>query len=205
MREKSVSENRVNAEGQTESEFLASYDPGKWRHPALTADCILFAGNEVLLVRRGNHPDIGRLAFPGGFVEPGESAEHAAERELAEETGARCPPVRQLATASTPGRDPRDWVVTVCFYGACERFPVKAGDDAASAAWYGYSVSYDGDAALIALELGGERETASVKVRRNSFGEVDINLSSASGCMAFDHAKTFLLAYERLKKENKLN
>ena len=202
MRNENLRREKRNSSGQTESEFLAAYDPGRWKHPAVTADCILFTGEEVLLVRRGNHPDMGKLAFPGGFVEPGETAENAAARELKEETGADAPPLRQLVTVSTPGRDPRDWIVTVCFYAECGGFPLKAGDDAASADWYGLEVEYEGEKAVVRLSLGGETETATVYVKRNAFGEIDVNESGCEGCMAFDHAKTLLLAYERIKKDN---
>ena len=38
--------------------------------------------------RRGSH-GAGKLAFPGGHIEPGETTEQTAERELFEETGIR--------------------------------------------------------------------------------------------------------------------
>lgn len=41
----------------------------------------------VLLVQRRNPPDAGLWGFPGGHVEPGETALAAAVRELFEETG----------------------------------------------------------------------------------------------------------------------
>jgi ADP-ribose pyrophosphatase YjhB (NUDIX family) len=44
-------------------------------------------GAEVLLVRRGKPPNIGAWTLPGGAQELGETAEQAARRELAEETG----------------------------------------------------------------------------------------------------------------------
>lgn len=43
--------------------------------------------NAVLLVRRARAPSLGQWALPGGAQELGETAENAARRELAEETG----------------------------------------------------------------------------------------------------------------------
>jgi 8-oxo-dGTP diphosphatase len=41
----------------------------------------------VVLVQRDIEPGYGKWTFPGGFVERGERAETAAEREVLEETG----------------------------------------------------------------------------------------------------------------------
>jgi 8-oxo-dGTP diphosphatase len=43
----------------------------------------------LLLVQRGNHPNRGSWSLPGGRVEPGETPEQAAAREVLEETGLR--------------------------------------------------------------------------------------------------------------------
>jgi 8-oxo-dGTP diphosphatase len=48
--------------------------------------CLLKPGH-VLLVRRGNPPNLGAWSLPGGAQELGETAESAARRELLEETG----------------------------------------------------------------------------------------------------------------------
>ena len=46
----------------------------------------IFRDRDVLMVRRGKAPGIGRWAPVGGAIEPGETAEAAALREVGEET-----------------------------------------------------------------------------------------------------------------------
>lgn len=43
--------------------------------------------NRLLIIRRAHEPGLGRLGLPGGVVEPHETAESAAARELHEEVG----------------------------------------------------------------------------------------------------------------------
>ncbi len=54
---------------------------------AATAAILLDARDRVLVIRRAHEPGMGRLAFPGGFVDNDESAEEGLRRELREETG----------------------------------------------------------------------------------------------------------------------
>ena len=126
----------------TEEEFLANYDPSKWPHPALTADIAIFRkgprGAEILLIQRGNHPYKGCWALPGGFAEPGETIEQVATRELFEETQIEGANLELLGVYSEPGRDPRDWVVSVVFVAALPDGAVPcAADDAAAVQWFG--------------------------------------------------------------------
>jgi 8-oxo-dGTP diphosphatase len=110
--------------------------------PAVTADVVLFAvrGGElaVLLVQRKHEPFEGAWALPGGFVDSNEGLEHAALRELSEETGVTRVVVEQLGAFGEPGRDPRGHTVSVAFYGfaVAEAHPLDPGDDAAEAAWH---------------------------------------------------------------------
>lgn len=53
------------------------------------------AGQPALMcIIRNNEPARGLLAFPGGYVEEGETAQAAAARELLEETGMQTTPVQ---------------------------------------------------------------------------------------------------------------
>ncbi|MET9700070.1 NUDIX domain-containing protein [Streptomyces sp. NPDC006529] len=123
------------------------YDPAAFEPFAVTADLAVFTVRDgrlhVLLIRRGQEPYAGAWALPGGFVLPRESAEDAARRELAEETGLPGPVVadlhlEQLRTYSDPGRDPRMRVVSVAFTALVPDMPEPApagGGDAEHARW----------------------------------------------------------------------
>lgn len=56
-----------------------------YHNTASAVAVFLTAGDHTLFVRRARQPGIGLLDLPGGFVDPGESAEHAAAREIQEE------------------------------------------------------------------------------------------------------------------------
>jgi len=58
---------------------------GPW--PRAAASAVLFRGEAVLLVERDRGPSEGLWSLPGGSIEPGETAEDAARREVQEETG----------------------------------------------------------------------------------------------------------------------
>jgi 8-oxo-dGTP diphosphatase len=56
-------------------------------HPMAAVGAIVVKGSKILLVKRGQEPDKGLWAIPGGHVELGETLAEAAEREILEETG----------------------------------------------------------------------------------------------------------------------
>lgn len=112
-------------------------------HPALTADVILFdlrdGELQVLLIQRRKPPFEGAWAFPGGFVNVGETLEEAALRELEEETGIQDVYLEQLRAFGDPGRDPRGHVVTVAHLALAPEEAAlrpRGGDDAARARWW---------------------------------------------------------------------
>ncbi|WP_019955899.1 NUDIX hydrolase [Yoonia vestfoldensis] len=73
--------------------------------PRLGAIAVVLHQDKVLLVQRKNPPDAGLWGFPGGHVEPGETALAAAARELFEETGVQARPVRYLTNLDIILRD----------------------------------------------------------------------------------------------------
>ena len=104
--------------------------------PRLTTDVVARRASDpsqVLLVRRGR-PPFG-WALPGGFVEYGETVEHAAAREALEETGLPVRLLRQFHVYSDPGRDPRHHSVSVVFLAEADGEP-RGSDDAAEAGWF---------------------------------------------------------------------
>ncbi|GAA2981402.1 NUDIX hydrolase [Streptomyces fulvorobeus] len=122
------------------------YDPHAFVPFAVTVDLAVFTVREarlhVLLVERGGEPYKGGWALPGGFILPRESAEEAARRELAEETGLTQDTVgglhlEQLRTYTEPDRDPRMRVVSVAYAALLPDLPEpRGGGDAARARWW---------------------------------------------------------------------
>lgn len=64
------------------------------------AALIFDPAGRLLVTRRAIDPDKGKLDLPGGFIDPGESAEEAITRELAEELGLEVKKLRYLASAA---------------------------------------------------------------------------------------------------------
>lgn len=122
--------------------------PYTYEYPAhyVAVDPVIFGVNctrtdcqvKVLLVERLEAPFKGCWALPGGFVEPKESVDAAAARELEEETGVTGAFLEQLYTQGEPGRDPRGRVISVAYYALVKisDCKVQAGSDAAAAQWF---------------------------------------------------------------------
>jgi len=118
---------------------------GKWG-PNQAADAIVFrraagGGLELLVIRRRS----GEWALPGGMVDAGEEAVHAATRELEEETGvvvdmARGRQVFAGVVASDPRNTDNAWMETTAFAlvlpdDEAAALTPRAADDATETRW----------------------------------------------------------------------
>jgi 8-oxo-dGTP diphosphatase len=124
------------------------------QRPSVTVDVVVLApaepgaeagevsgGFRVLLIQRKKPPFEGEWAIPGGFVEPGETLEAAARRELWEETGLQPGRVEQLRAFGQPRRDPRGWVISIAHLALLDAeeaaaWRPRAASDASDVAWF---------------------------------------------------------------------
>ena len=100
----------------------------KYRNPIPTVDIIIEVQTGCIVLIKRKNPPCG-WAIPGGFVDYGESLEHAALREAKEETSLHVELVRQLHSYSDPSRDPRQHTISTVFIARATGNPV-ARDDA---------------------------------------------------------------------------
>ncbi len=127
-----------------EKAFLAAYDPKDFPAVLVTVDAALFTFHEqqllALLVKRSNHPDMGKWGLPGGFIDPArdKSLEDTVNRKLLEKTGVTPPYLEQLHTLGDASRDKRGWSVTVCYTALIAHQKCAPGIDSVSdARWVG--------------------------------------------------------------------
>ncbi len=109
----------------------------------VAVDAVVFGytsreGLSVLLIKRNIQPFKDSWALPGGLVGDAESLEEAVQRELKEETGVNINYLEQLYSFGKPGRDPRNRVISITYYGLVkpDAFELYADTDAADVAWF---------------------------------------------------------------------
>ncbi|WP_421077675.1 NUDIX hydrolase [Methanothermococcus sp. Ax23] len=105
----------------------------EYKSPSLTVDGIIQIDDKILLIKRKNPPFKDSWAFPGGFVEYGETTENAVMREIYEETNLKTKIKHLLGVYSDPNRDPRGHTVSVVYILEHIEGAPKGSDDAKEA------------------------------------------------------------------------
>lgn len=202
-----------NADGLTEAEFLAAYNPSDYERPSVTVDMMVlrmkkrFENLQILLIQRKNHPYIEQWALPGGFIEIDESAYNAACRELNEEAGLTDVYLEQVYTMSQPDRDPRMRVIDIAYMALLPyetKSEAKAGDDAKDALWFDIIFNKD------KLELRNTERNIVIEydlTKKKTFvnGRVKITnsipVSTSEEKLAYDHVNIILEGLMRLQNK----
>ncbi len=99
-----------------------------YTNPVPAACCYLARGDELLFVQRAIEPRKGFWTVPGGFIEPGETPEEAALRELHEETGITGYDPVLLGVRGKPHRDAGGVIVIGYTVAKWEGTPAAATD-----------------------------------------------------------------------------
>ncbi len=86
----------------------------------VAVDCIIFGFDgqhlKLLLIKRGFEPEKGKWSLMGGFVQPGESFEKAAQRVLKQLTGLENVYLEQLYAFGDPSRDPLERTASIAYF-----------------------------------------------------------------------------------------
>lgn len=180
---------------QSEQQYLQNYDPSQFEHPSVTVDILIFTVSErrlrLLLIRRNEHPFMGKWAIPGGFLQMDESADEAASRRIREEAGVENIHLEQLYTFSAVDRDPRTRVISIAYLATVPsgKLQFRAGTGAEEAALF---------------EIGGI-VGESVAQQPESEAAKTLLLTGPDGAvitgeeLAFDHAQIIRTAVLRMR------
>jgi ADP-ribose pyrophosphatase YjhB (NUDIX family) len=110
--------------------------------PIVGIGVVVLRPGAVLLARRGRPPNAGAWSLPGGAQELGETAEAAARRELAEETGLAVGALLLAGNVDSIHRDSdgrvRYHYTIIDFCARWEGGDARAGGDVDELAWSGF-------------------------------------------------------------------
>lgn len=122
--------------------------------------------DRILLLVRGKEPAQGKLDFPGGFIDPGESVETALTREIREEIGIQVASLEYFWSA--PNRyEYRGVTYNTCdlvFIGRTQQLPLRLQEREIS----GYRLVKPADINLQEIAFPSLREALRAYIRRIS-------------------------------------
>ncbi len=205
---------------QSEKDFLQQYNISDYERPSLTADVASFmirsqqldnyrqnAGSRLslLLIRRGGYPFKDYWALPGGFLQPDETIEQCAAREITEETNVAPVSLMPVGIFSEQGRDPRGWIISAAYVSVFPEGDVRqqAGDDAADARWFDVRFQQtSGKDYVLTLSCGEISVGAVLEEEKKDFGIASFRIKE-NRSIAFDHAKIIAAALTVLRRRAK--
>lgn len=216
----------------TEEEFLKNYDSNQFFKTSVTVDSIIFTIRDVetdnyrklpekklqvLLVKRAEHPYMGKWSLPGTFVRKEERFEEAVQRSLKAKTNMQDIYLEQLYSWGDPNRDPRTRIISTSYMGLVdsEKVCIKSGGSTQDANWFTITLNslkekmtenkhgYKKEEEIeILLESKTETIENKVKVVKELVdGNQIIYTQILESELAFDHAKMLIYAIERLKNK----
>ena len=158
----------------------------------------------VILIKRSDKSEAypNCWAFPGGFLDKGESIEQCAERELKEETGLVATTLLPIGVFSNPDRDPRGQVISNAFLSVFASTPdqplqMKASDDAKEIGLFKIKGQFNEDKGTLDINMKcvatGDEIAFATKFSRGKFGAIETAIEYVKGQnyteLAFDHAE----------------
>ena len=200
----------------TEEEFLKNYDSNQFfktdNYRKLPEKKL-----QVLLVKRAEHPYMGKWSLPGTFVRKEERFEEAVQRSLKAKTNMQDIYLEQLYSWGDPNRDPRTRIISTSYMGLVdsEKVCIKSGGSTQDANWFTVTLNslkekmtenkhgYKKEEEIeILLESKTETVKNKVKVVKELVdGNQIIYTQILESELAFDHAKMLIYAIERLKNK----
>lgn len=108
-------------------------------YPKPAVSAIIVQDDRVLLVKRGFEPSLGMWSFPGGKIEPGETARQAVEREVFEETSLTVEAGEVVGVYDVISKDGETLLfhyVIINFHARVISGELHAASDAADAQWF---------------------------------------------------------------------
>lgn len=216
----------------TEEEFLKNYDSNQFFKLSVTVDSIIFTIRDVetdnyrklpekklqvLLVKRAEHPYMGKWSLPGTFVRKEERFEEAVQRSLKAKTNMQDIYLEQLYSWGDPNRDPRTRIISTSYMGLVdsEKVCIKSGGSTQDANWFTVTLkslkekmteNKHGYKKEEEIEILLESKTETIKnkvkvVKELVDGNQIIYTQILESELAFDHAKMLIYAIERLKNK----
>ncbi len=206
-----------NPHNLTEEEFLQQYDPNAFDRLSLSIDTVIFSINvdpqtinyrklddqklAILLVKRSDHPFLGRWALPGGFVGMQETLDEAARRILQNKTGLDDLYMEQLYTYGAPNRDPRMRIISCSYLSLIDssKYQLHVSELVEDSAWFEVELIEEKGC----LRISNGETTFLVKIEQKSVRKGKQIITSwqvaAESKLAFDHDAIILDGLLRLR------